>query len=130
MNILVIDDDPAMMELLKIMLQSICANIYIAYNGEQGVSLCRKNHPDVVILDLMMPEPDGWQVCKSIRKFSQVPILILSALDNPGLIAKALDSGADDYLIKPVSSSILIAHIHNLLRRSRVLSGAKTHTGI
>lgn len=123
MKILVIDDDPAMMELLKILLQSLCATIFSAYNGSKGIELCHKENPDVIILDLMMPEPDGWQVCKTIRQFSQVPILILSALDNPGLIARALDAGADDYLIKPVSSSMLIAHIQNLLRRSRALTG-------
>lgn len=123
MNILVIDDDPAMTELLKILLQSLCAKVHTAFNGQQGIELYEKVKPDVVILDLMMPEPDGWQVCTNIRRFSHVPILILSALDNPALIAKALDAGADDYLIKPVSSSMLIAHIQNLLRRSRALSG-------
>ncbi len=130
MNILVIDDDPAMTELLKILLQSLCANIHTAYNGQQGIDLCRSKKPDVIILDLMMPEPDGWQVCKTIRQFSQVPILILSALDNPGLIAKGLDAGADDYLIKPVSSSMLIAHIQNLLRRSRALNEVPTRSSI
>lgn len=130
MNILVIDDDPAMTELLKILLQSLCASVLTAFNGQQGIALCQKEKPDVVILDLMMPDPDGWQVCKTIRQFSQVPILILSALDNPGLIAKALDAGADDYLIKPVSSSMLIAHIQNLLRRSRALNGVSKRSSI
>lgn len=130
MNILVIDDDPAMTELLKMILQATSANVYTAFNGQQGIRLCRKENPDVIILDLMMPEPDGWQVCKTIRKFSQAPILILSALDNPGLIANALDAGADDYLIKPVSSSMLIAHIQNLLRRSRALPGETVHSTI
>ena len=60
---------------------------------------------------------DGWQVTESIRKFSSTPILILSVLDNPGLVARALDKGADDYLVKPVPSGILIAHINNLTRR-------------
>ncbi len=72
----------------------------------------------------MMPEMDGWEVCKAIREFSNLPILILSALDNPGMVAAALDAGADDYLIKPVPSGVLIAHINNLLRRSRLEAGA------
>jgi DNA-binding response OmpR family regulator len=130
MKILVIDDDPAMTELLEIILEAICAKVYTAFNGQQGIELCQKEKPDVIILDLMMPEPDGWQVCRTIRQFSQVPILILSALDNPGLIAKALDAGADDYLIKPVSSSMLIAHIQNLLRRSRALSADTANVSI
>jgi two-component system KDP operon response regulator KdpE len=74
--------------------------------------------PDVIILDLMMPDMDGYEVCAKIRDFSIVPILVLSALDMPGMVSKALDAGADDYLIKPVTSSILIAHLNNLVRRA------------
>ena len=86
----------------------------------EGIQLSRTLRPDVIILDLMMPEMDGWQVCNTIRKSSHVPILILSALDNPGMVARALDAGADDYLIKPVPSGVLIAHLNNLVRRARV----------
>ena len=67
-----------------------------------------------------MPEMDGWQVCKQIRTFSDTPILILSALDSPGLVAAALDSGADDYLIKPVTSGVLVAYINKLVRRAKL----------
>jgi DNA-binding response OmpR family regulator len=70
----------------------------------------------------MMPDLDGWQVCQAIRRSSRVPIMILSVLDNPGLIARALDMGADDYLVKPVKSATLIAHINNLTRRSPELN--------
>ena len=80
--------------------------------------LAKNESPDVIILDLMMPEMDGYQVCNAIRPFSSVPILILSAFDMPGMVSKALDAGADDYLIKPVASSILIAHLNNLVRRA------------
>ncbi len=130
MIILVIDDDPAMTELLKILLESLSATVHTAFNGQQGIELCKNEKPDVIILDLMMPEPNGWQVCKSIREFSHTPILILSALDNPGLVATALDAGADDYLIKPVSSSMLLAHIQNLVRRSRALPGVSVSATI
>ncbi len=64
-----------------------------------------------------MPEMDGWQVCRSIRAISQAPILVLSAINKPGLITRVLDEGADDYLIKPVSSNVLLAHLNNLARR-------------
>jgi DNA-binding response OmpR family regulator len=130
MIILVIDDDPAMTELLKILLESLSAKVHTAYNGQQGIELCKTEKPDVIILDLMMPEPNGWQVCKAIREFSRTPILILSALDNPGLVATALDAGADDYLIKPVSSSMLIAHIQNLVRRSKTIPGVSVSATI
>ncbi len=121
MNILVIDDDPAMTELLKILLQATSAHIIAAHSGVEGIALTRQLKPEIVVLDLMMPEMDGWQVCTSIREFSEVPILVLSALDHPGMVAAALDAGADDYLIKPVSSGMLIAHLQNLLKRTHSL---------
>ena len=120
MKILVIDDDPAITELLKILLVPATSDVLTANSGEEGVDLVKNELPEVVILDLMMPGMDGWQVCKHIREFSDVPIIILSALDNPGMVARTLDSGADDYLIKPVPSVTLIAHINNLVRRIKV----------
>jgi len=124
MKILVIDDDPAMTELLKLLLQQAASEVLTANSGRDGVSLAKLHGPDVVILDLMMPEMDGWKVCKLIREFSRVPILILSALDSPGMVARALDAGADDYLIKPVPSGVLIAHLNTLVRRARVEQAA------
>ncbi len=117
MKIIVIDDDPAMTELLQLLLQTASSEIFTANSGPVGIDLIRSKNPDVVILDLMMPDMDGWQVCKRVREFSDIPILVLSALDNPGIVAEALDAGADDYLIKPVASGVLIAHINKLLRR-------------
>jgi DNA-binding response OmpR family regulator len=120
MKILVIDDDPAMTELLSLVLAPTKAEIITSNSGEEGLRLAGEVNPDIVLLDLMMPKMDGWQVTENIRKFSSTPILILSVLDNPGLVAKALDKGADDYLVKPVPSGILIAHINNLTRRRGV----------
>ncbi len=120
MNILVIDDDPAMTDLLMLLLQPTNSTIVAAHTGRDGIAITRESKPDVVLLDLMMPEMDGWQVCKEIRAFSTVPILILSAMDNPGMIATALDAGADDYLIKPVPSGVLVAHINKLVRRKQL----------
>jgi two-component system KDP operon response regulator KdpE len=121
MKILLIDDDPAMTEMLKLILQAAVIEVYTANSGKDGIRLTKEVSPNVVILDLMMPEMDGWQVCDNIRSFSKVPILILSALDNPGLVARALDAGADDYLIKPVPSGVLIAHLQKLIRRSKAI---------
>jgi DNA-binding response OmpR family regulator len=118
MKILVIDDDPAMTELLSLVLASTTAQVYTSNSGEDGLKLVEEQDPDIVLLDLMMPKMDGWQVTENIRKISSVPILILSVMDNPGLVARALDKGADDYLVKPVPTGILIAHINNLTRRS------------
>ncbi len=120
MKILVIDDDPAMTDLLKLLLAPAAADVVAANSGPDGIRLANEEHPDVITLDLMMPDINGWQVCKAIRKVSMTPILILSALDSPGLVAAALDAGADDYLIKPVPSSVLMAHINKLVRRNNV----------
>lgn len=85
--------------------------------------MARTEKPDLITLDLMMPDMSGWEVCKAIRQFSSAPILILSALDSPGLVATALDAGADDYMIKPVTSSSLMAHINRLVRRTAFSKG-------
>ena len=118
LKVLLIDDDPAMTELLALLLKTHGYLPLEAFSGEDGVRHIHSDSPDVVILDLMMPGMDGWQVCGEVRKFSNVPILILSALDNPGLVARALDAGADDYLVKPVPSGVLVAHLNQLTRRA------------
>lgn len=123
MKILVIDDDPAMTELLRLLLLPTQSTVISANSGCEGVDMAQSQHPELIILDLMMPEMDGFQVCQAVRAFSDLPILVLSALDNPGMVAKALDSGADDYLIKPVPSGVLIAHINNLVRRAQAQNG-------
>ncbi len=117
-KVLAIDDDAATTELLSLLLARHGFEVLTANDGKAGVELTCQEAPDVIILDLMMPKMDGWQVCKAIRTFSQAPILILSALDHPGQVASALDAGADDYLVKPVSSGVLVAHLLNLVRRS------------
>ncbi len=124
-KVLAIDDDPAMTELLTLLLKTHGFDVLTANTGEDGVATTRKDSPDVVILDLMMPGMDGWQVCNQIRMFSTVPILVLSALDSPGIVASALDAGADDYLVKPVPSGVLIAHLNKLTRRADMNNGSK-----
>lgn len=118
MKVLVIDDDPSMTELLALLLRPITLEVITANTAPDGIMMAKNEAPDVVVLDLMMPDMDGYQVCSAIRTNSAVPILILSALDMPGMVSKALDAGADDYLIKPVTSGILIAHLNNLVRRA------------
>lgn len=127
-KILVIDDDIGMTELLGLLLTPTDATILIANSGKEGLELIQREAPDMVILDLMMPEINGWSVCKQIRATSNVPILILSAMDAPGMVAQALDVGADDFLTKPVSSTTLIAHINKLIRRAKVTQSLKSPT--
>jgi DNA-binding response OmpR family regulator len=125
-KVLAIDDDPSMTELLSLLLQSHGLQVISANSGEEGVRKARLESPDVIVLDLMMPNMDGWQVCAEVRTFSKVPIIILSALDNPGMVASALDAGADDYLIKPVPSAVLLAHISTQTRRDRMEARKRT----
>ena len=117
-KLLVIDDDSAVTDLLSLLLKSNGFDVTATNNSTDGLSLIRDISPDVIILDLMMPEMDGWQICKAVREFSQVPIIILSALNDPSMIASVLDAGADDYLTKPTPSRVLIAHINRLINRS------------
>lgn len=118
-KVLLIDDDKEMTDMLSVILEPKTFDVVAANNSIQGIDQVRQVKPDVVVLDLLMPDMDGWQVCKEIRKFSQVPILVLSAISKPGMVARALDEGADDYLLKPMPSSMLIAHIKKLARRSK-----------
>ena len=125
-KILVIDDDEGMTELLSMVLSPESSQVITANTGAKGIEMAKKQSPDIIILDLMMPEVNGWTICQQIRKFSDVPILILSAIDSPALVAKALDVGADDYLVKPVSSSTLLARLNQLTRRARTTQASKS----
>jgi DNA-binding response OmpR family regulator len=118
-SVLVIDNDVNITELLKATLEPKLFEVHTTHEGEDGVEAVRRLNPDVIVLDLYLPEKDGRRFCRDIRKFSNIPILILSVQNNPDAIAEVLDEGADDYLIKPVPSGVLIAHLNNLIRRSR-----------
>jgi two-component system KDP operon response regulator KdpE len=120
-QILVIDDDAAITELMSMLLKTHGFDVITSNSGAEGVKLTQEKKPSAVLLDLMMPDMDGWQVCKSIRAFSNVPILVLSAINDPRMVASILDSGADDFLVKPVPSSVLVAHIRKMVRRIDVL---------
>ena len=124
-KVLSIDDDIEMTDLLRLLLDPGAYDFTAANSVTEGIDFVRRSKPDVVILDLFMPGMDGWQACKEIRKFSQVPILILSVNNTPGMVARALDAGADDYLVKPVTSGVLMAHLNRLVRRARMEEHAR-----
>ena len=117
-KILVIDDDRAITELMSMLLKTHGFEALTTNSGVEGVKLVEEKKPSVVVLDLMMPDLDGWQASKAIRAFSNVPILILSAINDPSMVASVLDAGADDFLVKPVPSSVLVAHIRKMVRRN------------
>jgi len=116
-KIIVIDDDSAVTDLLTVLLNTQGFNVWATNSSSDGLTQIREKSPDLVILDLMMPEMDGWEVCKAVRAFSNVPIIVLSALNDPSMVASVLDAGADDYLTKPTPSRILVAHIKRLVDR-------------
>jgi two-component system KDP operon response regulator KdpE len=118
-RVLVIDDDKVLTDMLEISLDPVYFNVITANSGESGLAAARTQKPDVIILDLVMPGVNGWQIGKAIREFSNIPILVLSALDKPEVVTSALDEGADDFLLKPVSMEILVAHLNKLTRRAR-----------
>lgn len=116
-EVLLIDDDVDLSMMLRTLLRGQDIQIRSVCSGAEGIQSVQDNPPDVVILDLLMPGMDGWEVCEHIRAYSDVPILILSALGAPGSVARALDAGADDYLIKPVHASLLATRLRTLVRR-------------
>ncbi len=118
-EVLIIDDDPDFSAMIRILLRGQDFQIKSELSSEEGIQTVENPDaaPDVVILDLLMPEVDGWEVCERIRSFSDVPILILSVLGSPGSVLRALNAGADDYLIKPVHASLLASRLRTLVRR-------------
>lgn len=125
-KVLTIEDDSSMTELLSVLLRNHGMEVFSCSSGTQGIELARWAKPELIILDLMLPDTDGWKVCKALRSFTSAPIAILSALDDPAVISSALDAGADDYMTKPIASRVLIAHIKNLTRRYLVENNTST----
>jgi DNA-binding response OmpR family regulator len=117
-RILVIDDDPAITSVLKRGLSYEGFAVDIAGNGAQGLGIARERVPDLVILDIMMPEMDGLEVLRRLRSAdAQLPVLMLTAKDAPTDQIQGLEGGADDYVIKPFTFGVLLARVHALLRR-------------
>jgi len=119
--VLIIDDDPAITDMLSVLLKANGYDSALANTGRDGLRMIREISPRIAIMDLMMPDLDGWQLAKAAREFTSIPILILSALDEPSVVASVLDQGADDFLVKPVSSAVLLAHLNKLARRTTAL---------
>ena len=117
-TVLAIDDEYAITELLSIILQSHGFDVMTANNSEDGLRMIAEESPDAITLDLMMPDINGLEMCKQIRSISRIPILVLSAINDPAMVASILDAGADDFIVKPVPSAVLIARLNMLMRRS------------
>ena len=117
-RVLVVDDEPHIVELVRYNLEQEGFGVSVAYDGQQALARVRNDHPDLVVLDLMLPAMDGVEVCRKIRGESAVPILMLTARDRELDRVAGLELGADDYVTKPFSPRELVARIRAILRRT------------
>jgi two-component system, OmpR family, KDP operon response regulator KdpE len=117
-RILIIDDEPQIRKLLRISLEANDFKVFDIGNGKDGLVEVAMNHPDVVLLDLGLPDEDGVEILKNLREWSTVPVIILTVEDSEPIKVKALDLGADDYVTKPFNTAELLARIRVAIRHS------------
>lgn len=117
-TILVVDDEKEMRRLIEMHLQQAGLQVIQAENGDAAIELVQSREIDLVLLDVMMPEKDGFTVCKEIRQFSKIPIIFLTALDAKRDLVRGLQLGGDDYVVKPFTAVELTARINAILRRT------------
>ena len=119
-HVLIIEDDSNIAELIRLYLEKDGFRVTISADGKSGYDTFLKINPNIVLLDIMLPEMDGWTVCREIRKTSKTPIIMLTAKDETIDKITGLELGADDYISKPFDMKEVIARIHAVLRRSDV----------
>lgn len=124
-KILVVDDDNNICELLRLYLEKEGYSVTLAKTGMQAVRSFAEQQPDLMLLDIMLPELDGWQVCREIRKYSNKPIIMLTAKGETFDKVLGLELGADDYITKPFEAKEVLARIKAVLRRSGIVSAAE-----
>lgn len=117
-NVLIVDDDQNICELLRLYIEKEGYDTRIANDGKAALEVFDEYNPDLIMLDIMLPELDGWQVCREIRKKSQCPIIMLTAKSEVFDKVLGLELGADDYVVKPFEAKEIVARIKAVLRRS------------
>jgi DNA-binding response OmpR family regulator len=117
-KILIVDDDENICELLRLYLNKENFETIVANDGEQAVELALKYSPDLILLDIMLPKLDGWQVCREIRKHAETPIIMITAKGEVFDKILGLELGADDYVTKPFDTKEIVARVKAVLRRS------------
>jgi len=117
-KILVIDDEEPTVQLIAMLLERRGFEVIKAYRAEEGLRKAYRHQPELVLLDIMMPDMDGWDVCKRLREMSDVPIIFLTARSDVKDVVKGLEMGADDYVVKPYDNDELVARVRAHLRRS------------
>lgn len=117
-KILIVDDDQNICELLRLYLEKEGYKTIVAFDGQQAIDYAKNCEPDLILLDIMLPKFDGWQVCREVRKWSQIPIIMLTAKGETFDKILGLELGADDYITKPFDTKEVIARIKAVLRRA------------
>ena len=117
-KVLVVEDDSNIAELLRLYLQKDGFEVSHAADGGKAVEMAREIQPDLVLLDIMLPVMDGWQVCRELRKTMKMPIIMLTAKGETEDKVSGLEMGADDYIVKPFEVKELLARVHAVLRRT------------
>jgi two-component system response regulator MtrA len=115
-KLLIIDDEVLFTRLLQDSLPGDLFEVFIVHSGAAGIEVARQLRPNLIMLDLMMPGLSGWETCQAVRTFSQVPILVVSAVIELNGVMQALEAGADDYLLKPVPMGVLVSHLKSLIQ--------------
>jgi DNA-binding response OmpR family regulator len=121
-TILVVDDDRSIVELVRLYLSNEGFGVEVAYNGRDALRKFSQTHPQLVVLDLMLPEIDGWEVCRQIRKDNQTPIIMMTARGDDVDTIVGLELGADDYIAKPFNPRELVARTKAVLRRTEAVT--------
>ena len=119
-DILIVDDDKNICEVIKLYLQKEGYKVTLAYDGQAGIEAFERNTPSLVVLDIMMPRKDGWEVLKQIRKTSAVPVIMLTAKGETFDKVLGLELGADDYIVKPFDPKEFIARVKAVMRRANM----------
>ncbi len=123
-KILIVDDDKNICDLLRMYLEKEGYAVVMEHNGIDAVNTFNTENPDLVLLDIMLPQLDGWQVCREIRKISEKPIIMLTAKDETFDKVLGLELGADDYVTKPFDTKEIVARIKAVLRRTSATKGS------
>ena len=117
-TVLIIDDDVNLCQIVKFAFTRAGAQVYTALNGREGLREFYEHRPDLVLLDIRMPDMDGWETCRQIRLLSNIPIIMLTTMNQDGEIVQGLNHGADDFVTKPFSHEVLMARARAVLRRA------------
>ncbi|HLE13466.1 MAG TPA: response regulator transcription factor [Anaerolineales bacterium] len=125
-RILVVDDEERMVRFIRLNLEYDGFHVIEAFNGSQAINKIRSNLPDLVLLDIMLPDIDGFEVLRTIREISTVPVIMLTAKGEEDDRVRGLEMGADDYITKPFSPRELVSRVRAVLRRTEIIGGS-TH---